>query len=181
MNIEHLISGLKKKDENAFKELVYTFSRRLMTIAKIYSTDEEESRDVLQDAFIVVFQKIDGFSGDNEAMLYGWIKRIIINICMSKNQKMYKRMEDSLDNMIINKGIESMAESHLSHEEIMKLIFSLPDGYRQIFALYAIEGYSHKEIATKLNIGENNSRTKYMRSRNMLKDKIELNKKVAIS
>lgn len=174
MNIEDLIKGLQNRDESAFKELVYTFSKRFMTIARIYASNEEDAQDILQDAYVVVHRKIVDFQGDKEAALYGWVKRIIINISMSKNQKMYRRMEDSLDNMILNKSIESLAESKISHKELMNLVFALPDGYRQIFALYAIEGYSHREIAQRLQIGENNSRLKYMRSRNMLKEKIQI-------
>jgi len=178
LNIEELIKGLQKQSEKAFKEFVYTYSKRFMTLARIYASNEEDARDILQDAYVIVFKKIVDFQGDKEAALYGWVKRIIINLAMNKNQKMYRRMEDSLDNMIINKSIESMAESKLSHEEIMNLVFALPDGYRQIFALYAIEGFSHKEIANKLGIGESNSRLKYMRSRNMLQEKINIIDKV---
>lgn len=181
MRIETLIDGLKNHSEKAFKEFVYTFSKRFMTLAKIYASDDEDAKDILQDAYVVVFKKISNFEGDSEVALYSWVKRIIINISMSKNQKMYRRMEESLDNVVLNKSIKSLAESNLSHDEIMKLVFGLPDGYRQIFALYAIEGFSHKEIASKLEIGENNSRLRYMRSRKMLQAKINVMNKAIIA
>lgn len=178
MTFDKLIEGLQQRQEQAFKELVYSYSKRFMTLARIYASTEEDAQDILQDAYVVIYKKIPEFNGDKEAALYGWVKRIIINLCMSKNQKMYRKMEKCLDNEIINKSIESMAESNLSHAEIMSLVFDLPDGYRQIFALYAIEGFTHKEIAIKLGIGENNSRLRYMRSRNMLKDRLEIIDKV---
>ena len=168
MNVELLITRLKKGDQRAYKELVFHFTTRLMTIARIYSPSEEDAKDVLQDTFILVFRKIKQFEGNEEKQLYGWIKRIVINLCLSRNQKKYRKMESSLDNMNFDKGVSADAIGNLTHQEIMDLVLNLPDGYRQVFALFAIEGYSHREIAEKLNIGESSSRSQYSRAKKIL-------------
>ena len=172
MNIEKLITGLKEGKEEAFKKLVFTYSARLMTVARIYSASEQDAEDMLQDAFILVFRKVGGFQGSEEKAFFGWMKRIIINLCLSRSQKRYLKLEKSLDAMIIDQGIEPNIVAKLSHDEIMKLVFNLPDGYRQVFALFAIEGYSHKEVAEKLSIGESSSRSQYLRARRILQSKI---------
>ena len=152
MTIKRLIEGLKKGNKESYKELIINYSGRLMTIAKIYSRSTEDAEDVLQDAFILVFKKIKDFKGTEDKLFYGWMKRIIINLCLSRNQKKYRQMESSLDDQIIEAGKDAEVMSTLSHNDIMDKVFELPDGYRQVFALYAIEGYSHKEIAEKLDI-----------------------------
>lgn len=181
MNIVTLVTNLKKGDESAFRELVYRFSARLMTIARIYARSEEDAKDTLQDAFVIVFRKIKGFEGENEAQFYGWLKRIIINISLSKNQRKYRNLESSLNALEIDKGFDEQIISNLTHQEIMELIFNLPDDYRQVFALFAIEGYSHKEIAIMLNITETNSRTHLYRSKKLLKEKIDFSQKIVIA
>ena len=143
-----------------------------MTVARIYNNNNEDAKDVLQEAFVLVYKKIDDFEGQKEAALFGWIKRIIINISLSRNQRMYRKMEGSIEDKHFSLGKDAEALSQMAHEEIMDLIFSLPDGYRQVFAMYAIEGYSHKEIGEKLDIKESSSRSQYMRSRKMLQKKI---------
>ena len=168
MNVELLLTRLKKGDQLAYKELVFHFSARLMTIARIYSSSEEDAKDILQDTFILVFRKINQFVGSEEKQLYGCLKRIIINLCLSRNQKKYRTMESSLDNMNFDKGVSADAIGNLTHQEIMDLVFKLPDGYRQVFALFAIEGYSHREIAEKLSIGESSSRSQYSRAKKLL-------------
>lgn len=181
MNIVSLLSRLQKGDELAFKELVYSFSSRLMTIARIYARSEEDAKDTLQDAFVVVYRKIREFEGDKEAAFYGWLKRIVINISLSKNQRKYRNLESSLNALEIEKGFDEQIISNLSHQEIMELIFGLPDDYRQVFALFAIEGYSHKEIAIMLNISETNSRTHLYRSKKLLQKRLGFSQKIVIA
>lgn len=172
MNIESLIIGLKQGKEEAFKKLVFTYSARLLTVARIYSASDEDAKDMLQDAFILVFKKVGKFEGSEERAFFGWMKRIIINLCLSRSQKRYLKLEKSLDTLVVDPAINETAISKLSHDEIMELVFNLPDGYRQVFALFAIEGYSHKEVAERLSIGESSSRSQYLRARRILQNKI---------
>lgn len=169
-NFATLINRLKQNDQLAFKELVYAFTPRLMTVARLYSKDNEEAKDILQDAFILVFRKIDMFQGTEEAAFYGWVKRMIVNLCLSRNQRKFRKMEKSIEEVTVTKGQDANVLSNMSHDEIMKLVFALPDVYRQVFALYAIEGYSHKEIGEKLDIQESSVRSRYHRARAMLRE-----------
>mgnify|MGYP000267868513 CR=1 FL=1 len=168
MDVGSLVTKLKQGEESAYKELVLNYSRRLMTVAKIYSRNEEEAKDILQDAFVLVFRKIEIFKGHEEAALYGWMKRMVINLCLSRNQKKYRKMESSMEIVVHDKGIQADAINNLSHAEIMEMVFNLPEGYKQVFALYAVEGFSHKEIAQVLGIKESSSRSQYSRARKIL-------------
>lgn len=178
MDVGNLITKLKEGEEAAYKELVIKFSRRLMTVAKIYSRNEEEAKDILQDAFILVFRKIEIFKGHEEAAFYGWMKRMVINLCLSRNQKKYRSMESSMEVIGQDKGIQAEAINNLTHDEIMEMVFNLPDGYKQVFALYAVEGYSHKEIAQILGIKESSSRSQYSRARKILQSEFHNRYKV---
>ena len=178
MDISKLITRLKKHEEAAFKEMVFSFSSRLMTIARIYARTEDDAKDTLQDAFVVVYRKIQDFEGSEEAAFYGWVKRIIINISLSKNQRKYRHFESSLDAMVMDSGFDEQTISKLSHQEIMDIIFNLPEDYRQVFALHVIEGYSHKEIGEILNMTETNSRTHLYRSKKLLQEKINFSNKI---
>ncbi len=181
MQFGELVKKLKNGDQQAFKHVVFTYSSKLMTVARIYNNSLEDAKDALQDAFVVVHQKMKMFEGDSEKAFLAWVKRIIINISLSKNQRMYKRMEGVLDTKIHHHFEDAKVIGKLTHDEIMNLIFDLPDGYRQVFSLYAIEGYSHKEIADQLGIKESSSRSKFMRSRRMLQFKINDLMKIMIT
>jgi len=181
MDIVSLLKRLKNGEELAYKELVFSFTARLMTISRIYAKSEEDAKDVVQDVFLTVYEKIHSFEATHEAALYGWLKRIVINKCLSRNQKKFRTQESSLDAMEFEKGISEEAVSNMSHQEIMDMIFNLPDDQRKVFGLYVIEGFSHKEIAEMLQITETNSRTHLHRSRVILQDKIKFSKKIMIA
>lgn len=181
MSIEQLIHELKNGEESAFKELVLTFSKSLMTVSKVYTNSLEDAEDVLQDAFIIIFEKISTFTGIEKKMFFGWMKRITINLALSKNKKKYKIMEQSLDALELDQAIDAQILSDLSEQEIMKMIFELPAGYRQVFALFAIEGYSHKEIAEKLNIASSTSRSQFVRAKRILQKQVNQHFKIAVS
>ena len=164
-----LLSRLQQGEESAFKELVLTYSARLMTVAKVYSSNKEDAEDILQDAFIIIFQKVSGFQGDSERGFFGWMKKITINLAISKIRKNKRKKMSSVELTDIDYPIDSNILSNLHQEELMQLVFDLPSGYRQVFALFVIEGYSHKEIAEKLNISVASSRSNLSRAKEKLK------------
>ncbi len=173
MSIQHfaiLLERLKANDQSAFKELVFAFTPRMMTVARIYSKDEEDAKDVLQDAFIIIYNKIGTFIGSEEKAFFAWAKRIIINICLSRSQKMSRRMEQHPGEILKEYKLESHVIANLTAKEIMTLVHKLPLPYRQVFALFAIEGYSHQEIAERLSIKESSSRSRFYRARIMLQE-----------
>lgn len=177
MDVVNLIQGLKKGEEQAFKELVFAYSKKLMSISRLYATSIPEAQDNLQDAFVVVFDKIKIFKGTTEGQLFAWMKQILIYKSLNKNQKKYKKVEASLDLAYDKASIDADAVSQLSHNEIIKLVYDLPNGFKEVFALYAMEGFSHKEIGKKMGIAESSSRSQYSRAKKILQNKInELSK-----
>lgn len=166
-----LIHRLRKGEEPAFTELVLATSHRLMSVAKVYTNTLEDAQDVLQDAYIICFEKVNTFKGDEPKAFYGWMKKITINLAFSKNSNKYKKLETSLEDVGIDQPLDAQILSNLSQQEIMNLVFNLPAGYKQIFALFAIEGYSHKEIATLLGIKTSTSRSQFVRAKRLLQEK----------
>jgi len=177
LNIDGFIQRLAQGDESAFKQLVLDNTQKLMAVAKIYASSIHEAQDNLQDTFIVVLNKIGEFRGSEDYQLYAWMKQILIYKSLNKNQKVYKRLESSIDLVKEQTQLEASAISQLSHQEIVDLVYNLPEGYKQVFALYVIEGYSHKEIGLKMGIAESSSRSQFSRAKKILQNKInELSK-----
>lgn len=168
-----LIQKLRNGEEPAFTEMVLTTSQRLMTVARIYTHSLEDAQDVLQDAYIICFEKINSFSGNEPKAFYGWMKRITINLALSKNKKKYRTKETSLELIKTETPFDAQILSGLSSQEIMSLVFNLTPGYRQVFALFVIEGYSHKEIAEQLGISPSTSRSQFIRAKRVLQKKVK--------
>lgn len=178
MNIDSLIKRLVRGEESAFKQLVLGYTQKLMTVAKIYANSVPEAQDNLQDTFLVVLDKIKDFDGCEDYQLFAWMKQILIYKSLNKNQKKYKRVESSLDLVYEPTTLDADAISQLSHQEIVDLVYNLPDGYKQVFALYVLEGYSHKEIGVKMGIAESSSRSQFSRAKKILQKRINVISKV---
>ena len=132
------------------------------------------AEDVLQDGFITLFTKLNTYKGDGS--FEGWARRIFITTAlMSLRKKDALKMSDELEVVRGMKADTTTQIQNLGYKELMKLIMSLPTGFRTVFNLYAIEGYSHKEIAEMLEITETTSRTQFSRARIWLQKKIEEN------
>lgn len=178
MNLATVIAKLKQGNHDTFRELVYKHSPQLMTVARIYTRNAEDAKDVLQDAFILIFQKIHQFEGDSEKALVAWMKKIVMNAGLAKYKRMYYSKESySLDN-VTEKSVEPLALSNFDTKDLMNAIYQLPLKYRRVLGLYAIEGYSHKEIASMLSIEPSTSRSTYSRAKAMLQKSIKPNKMV---
>lgn len=164
MTDEQIVEGCVKKNAIAQKYLYDKFSRRMMGVCLRYCDSEEEAEDVLQNGFITAFEHIEAFRGTGS--LEGWIKKIMVNTALTnirKNKKFKQNIElDGVEYMLPSSGL---ANDNLKTKELLKIIQSLPPGGRMIFNLYAIEGYSHAEIANILNISEGTSKSQYSRAR----------------
>jgi len=169
---------LVQGDESAFKQLVLGYTQKLMTVAKIYANSIPEAQDNLQDMFIVVLDKISEFEGEEDYQLYAWMKQILIYKSLNKNQRKYKKVESSLDLVHDQTNLDADAISQLSHQEIIDLVYNLPEGYKQVFALYVLEGFSHREIGVKMGIAESSSRSQFSRAKKILQNKINAISKV---
>jgi RNA polymerase sigma-70 factor (ECF subfamily) len=143
-----------------------------------FAKNREDAEDMLQEGFIKIFSQIHQYR--NEGALEGWIRRIIVHTCIN-NLKKNKKFSDSVDIIHANSiGIaEDMIPSILQAKQVVECIRLLPLGYRTVLNLYAIEGFSHKEIADILDIEESTSRSQYTRAKTVL-EAILIKKKILL-
>jgi RNA polymerase sigma-70 factor (ECF subfamily) len=169
MTEEILIQGCLRNDAAAQQELYYRYSPKMLSVCYRYAKSREDAEDMLQEGFIKVFTQIHQFQ--NRGALEGWIRRIIVHTCIN-NLKKNKKFSDSVD--IIHAASVPVREENipsiLQAKQVVECIRLLPLGYRTVLNLYAIEGYSHKEIAEILDIEESTSRSQYTRAKAMLED-----------
>ena len=167
---EELIAGCLSGNRQAQRQLYETYSRRFLAICMRYLKDQEQAEDVMIQSFMKIFEKLSQFQG--KGSFEGWMKRIVVTqalmtIRSNRNLALSVSLEEATDNF------ESTAElSQLEAAELMDLVQRLPLGYRTVFNLFAIEGYSHQEIGELLGITESTSKSQLNRARSVLKEKI---------
>ncbi|NJN35694.1 MAG: RNA polymerase sigma factor [Saprospiraceae bacterium] len=131
----------------------------------------ENAEDALQNAFVDVFTKMDTFRF--ESSVGAWIKRIVVNTCINllkKRRMSFDELNEGLHNALVETAENTLDSELLNVEMIQKVIFQLPEGYRVVFSLYALEGYDHEEIGEILGIGETTSKSQYSRAKAKLRD-----------
>lgn len=178
MTEKELIQGCIQEKRHCQQEVFRLYAGKMLTVCLRYTRHRMEAEDILQDAFIKVFDNISkfGFKGSFE----GWIRRIVINTALKNHsKKSYKNEQIGVDHYP-DLPIEPTIYSHLEEEELLKLVARLPDGYRMVFNLYAIEGYSHREIADLLNIQESTSRSQLVKARKWLQTQVVKLQKIAV-
>lgn len=154
------------------------YSGKMLAVCLRYTRHRMEAEDILQDAFIKVFDNISKF--EFKGSFEGWIRRIVINTALKNySKKSFKQEQIGLENQP-ELPLEPEIYSNLQEEELLRLINQLPDGYRVVFNLYAVEGYSHKEIADLLGIQESTSRSQLVKARKMLQGMIVELQKIAV-
>ncbi|MGB0137460.1 MAG: RNA polymerase sigma factor [Flavobacteriales bacterium] len=163
-----LLAGCRRGDARCQREFYERFAGRMMAVCRRYGKDEDEAKDMLQEGFIRVFEKLDQYSG--KGSLEGWIRMVVINhaLIVIRRTKHYRNAA-GLDDVQEFTSNEVGALQQLSQAELMQLVTEMPQGYRTVFNLFAIEGYPHKEIATMLGISESTSKTQYHKARAHLK------------
>ena len=168
---EQLIEQCRKGDRNAQEKIYTLFSKPMYVVCQRYSKSQQEAEDILQEAFIKVFTSIKNLK--DHKTLGGWIKKIVVNTALnSQRSKLYMFPMTDIDTIAEAwEGEFSLAGFHF--EELLALIQKLPEGCQVIFNLYAIEGYTHKEIAEKLSISESTSKSQYARAKSILRNWIE--------
>ena len=169
MTDEELVSGCIAKKPSAQKLLFDRFSRKMMGVCLRYADREEEAEDMLQNGFIRVFEKIDTFRGSGS--LEGWVRKIIVNESLTylRKNKAMKLNVDIEDVKYMVPGNSHVGEN-MNEKDLLKMIQKLPIGFRTVFNMYAIEGYSHKEIAEQLGISEGTSKSQYSRAKTHLQE-----------
>jgi len=163
-------------DAAAQRELYNKYSAKMLAVCYRYGHSREDAEDMLQEGFIKIFLQIHTF--ENRGAFEGWIRRIIVHTCINILKK-NKKFNESVD-IIHATGIQVREESVpavIQAKQVIECIRILPIGYRTVLNLYAIEGYSHREIAGMLDIEESTSRSQYTRAKAMLED-ILIRKKI---
>ena len=167
-----LIDSCIKGDRAAQKALYDRLAPRMFPLCIRYVSDRDLAEDVLQDGFVTLFTRLQDYKG--EGSFEGWARRIFVTTAlMNLRKKDALKMSDDLE---AARGIRTDAPSQLQnlrYKDLMAMITELPPGFRTVFNMYAIEGYSHKEIGEALGISETTSRTQLIRARQWLQNKIK--------
>ena len=175
MTEEQMLQGCLKNNASTQEALYNRFSPRMLGVCYRFARNREDAEDMMQEGFIKVFSQIHQFR--RQGALEGWIRRIIVHTCINILKK-NKKFSDSVDlfhasTLHLN---ENNIPSLLQAKQVVECIRLLPLGYRTVLNLYAIEGYSHREIASILDIEESTSRSQYTRAKSMLEDILLKNK-----
>lgn len=171
-NIEEIRKGCIAGKHEAQVKLYELFSAKMYAICLRYTGNADDAKDVLQEGFIKIFEKIKQFKGSGS--FEGWMKRIMINSSLEKYRSKYHLHTVSVeDNSIFEKPDSNTIIEDISANDLMNLVQELTPQYRLVFNMYAIEGYSHKEISDALGISEGTSKSNLSRARNILQEKIK--------
>jgi RNA polymerase sigma factor (sigma-70 family) len=169
MTEELMLAGCLKNDAASQDALYARFSPRMLGVCYRFAKNREDAEDMLQEGFIKVFSQIHQYRGDGS--LEGWIRRILVHTCINilKKNKKFSECVDIRNayGLMIR---EDMIPGIMQAKEVVECIRMLPLGYRTVLNLYAIEGYSHREIGHLLDIEESTSRSQYTRAKSMLED-----------
>jgi RNA polymerase sigma factor (sigma-70 family) len=165
-----LISKCQNNDRKAQYDLYNKYSGKMYFVCLRYAEDNDQAQDILQDGFIKVFKNLDKFRG--EGSFEGWLRRIMVNTSIEYIRRKIdiRSISDNHEETIETKEIGGLHK--LAVDDIYKLIQTLPTGYKSVFNLYEIEGYSHKEIAEMLGISEGTSKSQLSRAKQMLKKEL---------
>jgi len=175
---QELIKGCIEQNSSTQRMLFEQYAGKLMTVCLRYAVDSMEAEDMLQEGFIRVFNHLHQFKF--EGSFEGWMRRIVVNVCLKNIQKRkisFKEIEIENNNQ---PQIAPYTYSSIGQDELIKLISKLPDGYRMVFNLNVIEGFSHEEIAVLLGIQPSTSRSQLVKARKMLQNQIIQLEKIAV-
>ncbi|RCH54401.1 RNA polymerase subunit sigma-70 [Mucilaginibacter hurinus] len=166
--IDELIKRCKTGDRKACELLYKGFASKMLGVCMRYATDKMEAEDMLQNGFIKVFSRLNDYRG--EGLFEGWMRRIMIHSSIEYYRKHHKMLQviDTTE-LASTPLVDASAPANLNAADLMDMVQQLSPGYRMVLNLYAIEGYSHKEIAEIMGISEGASKSQLSRARNILK------------
>lgn len=169
MTEEAILKGCLQNDPTAQRELYNRYSPKMLSVCYRFAHNREDAEDMLQEGFIKIFSQMHTFG--NRGAFEGWIRRIIVHTCINILKK-NKKFNESVDIIHATGAVvrEESVPSIVQAKQIVECIRILPIGYRTVLNLYAIEGYSHREIGIMLDIEESTSRSQYTRAKAMLEE-----------
>jgi RNA polymerase sigma-70 factor, ECF subfamily len=175
LNDDSILDGCVAGKRSAQSALYRRYAPVMLGVCMRYARDHDEAEDIMQEAFLKIFQNIASFR--NEGSFEGWMKRVMINHALNhyRRQKKQPFLED-IDSIsetdILDRDEQPLLPAPVSAEQLTTLIQLLPPGYRMVFNMYVFEEFSHKEISRELNISENTSKTQLLKARRMLRKRI---------
>lgn len=168
---DRLLKACIQGDRKAQRKLYEQLAPKMFPVCLRYMNNREMAEDVMQDGFVTLFSKLDSYSGTGS--FEGWARKIFVNTAlMQLRRNDVLKESDNLDDAWDIGSPDPSAIQEIGHKELLELIAELPPGFRTVFNMYVIEGYSHKEIADELGISENTSRSQLQRARVILQKKI---------
>ncbi len=166
-----LVEGCRQGDRRSQKAVYDRLSGKMYAVCLRYMGDREAAEDILQDGFVTLFTKLDSYSG--EGSFEGWARKIFVNTAlMSLRKNDVLRQTEDVDAAWNITADSPSPIQNIGYKELMKMIAAMPPGFRTVFNMYVLEGYSHKEIAESLGISEATSRSQLQRARTLLQNKI---------
>ena len=169
-SLEEIVKGCRKRNSRAQTELFNRFSGRFLGICRRYIGSIDEAEDIMISGFMKIFEKIHQFKG--EGSFEAWMTRIMVNESLTFIRR-NKNMSANVSIEVADRSPDySMAEANLDVDQLLSMVDELPIGYRTVFNLYVMEGYSHKDVAVLLNISEGASKSQLSRAKVQLKRKI---------
>jgi RNA polymerase sigma-70 factor (ECF subfamily) len=164
---DDLIRGCRENNRNSQEMLYRRYVKAMYNLCLVYESNRDNAKDILQDAFIKIFRNVGNF--DRNGSLKSWMKKIVTNTAIDHYRKNYNEAQFiPIENIVHPFSNEESIASILNTKDIISQVNRLPSGARMIFQLYAIEGYSHKEIANLLNISEGTSKSQINRAKQLL-------------
>ncbi len=174
MAIAELVKQAAQGGAAAQKSLFGMLAGRLFLLCRRYVKDREKAEEILQDGFVKIFRALPRFSYTGEGAFLAWVKKIMVNECLMelrrKNSFVLVAEEEGMEH-----PVEAAALEKLTAAEIFQLVLQLPAGYRTVFNLCLLEGYSHREVAEALQITEGTSKSQLSKARNLLQKMLEQN------
>ncbi|MCB0526198.1 MAG: sigma-70 family RNA polymerase sigma factor [Saprospiraceae bacterium] len=176
MSEQELIRGCLRGSVKCQRALYQQFAGKMYGVCLRYARNSSDAADILQDGFLKVYSKLEQF--EHQGSFEGWIRRIMVNTALRAYQKQRFDQETYAYENLPESPVDPDAVSALSEAELLAIIRTLPDGYRAVFNLVAMEGYSHAEAAEQLGIQESTSRSQLTKARRWLSEQIALTNRI---
>ncbi len=171
METKELIEKSKSGNRKAQRELYQKLTVPMMGVCLRYMSNPEDAEDILLEGFYKVFSSLEKFTYESEIAFFGWVKRIMINQALMKLRK-NKSIQIMAINEDIDKEVDVSPLENLETAYLLDIIKSIPVGYRTVFNLFEVEGYSHQEIAEKLEISEGTSKSQLFKAKKLLRERL---------
>ncbi|MEM9545370.1 MAG: sigma-70 family RNA polymerase sigma factor [Bacteroidota bacterium] len=170
----NLITECINGNRSAHRQLYEMYKVKMYTLCLRYMSTRQDAEDMLQEGWTKVFKQLHTFD-KSKGSFYGWIRKVFVNTNLEYLRKKRMKFDNLLDDDFnLHTSYESDVFDRMSMQEMVEILQSLPNGYRSVFNLYVIEGYTHKEIGEKLNISPNTSKTQLMKAKKIMQEKVRV-------